>query len=68
MAVGARTSAILAAVFIQHLEHNKIINILKKRHIIDYYRYVDDILIVYNTHATNIQDTLTDFNTLHPKI
>jgi hypothetical protein len=57
VAMGAPISAILAEVFIQHLEHNKIINILKKPHIIDYYRYVDDILIVYNTRATNTQNT-----------
>jgi hypothetical protein len=44
LAMGAPTSAILAEVFIQHLEHNDIIDILQKHNIIDYYRYVDDIL------------------------
>jgi hypothetical protein len=67
LAMGTPTSALLAEVFIQHLEH-KIIDILKKHHIIDYYRYVDDILIIYNTRTTNINDTLTEFNALHPKI
>jgi hypothetical protein len=41
-------SAILAETIIQHLEQNKIIKILNKQQIIDYYRYVDDILIAYN--------------------
>jgi hypothetical protein len=47
LAMGAPTSAILAETFIQHLEHNKLIEILNKHQIIDYHRYVDDILIVY---------------------
>jgi hypothetical protein len=55
--MGAPTSAILAETFIQYLEHTAIINILNKYHIIDYYRYVDDILIIYNTQTT-ISDVL----------
>jgi hypothetical protein len=46
--MGAPTSALLAEVFIQHSEHYYLINILKKHHIIDYCRYLDDILIRYN--------------------
>jgi len=34
--------------------------------IIKYFRYVDDILIIYNTNHTNAQNILTDFNTIHP--
>jgi hypothetical protein len=42
---------------------------LQKHHILDYYRYVDDILIIYdNENLTNINDTLTDFNAIHPNI
>jgi hypothetical protein len=33
-----------------------------------YYRYVDDILIIYNKHHTNIDNTLGEFNRIHPKI
>jgi hypothetical protein len=46
LAVGAPTSAILAEIFIQHLVHTHISNILRK-HIIDYSRYVDDIRTAY---------------------
>jgi hypothetical protein len=67
LAMGALTSAILAETFIQHLEHTKIINILKK-YIIEYCRYVDDILILYNKCITNIEHTLADFNSIHPNI
>jgi hypothetical protein len=66
--MGAPTSAILTEVFIQYLEHTTIIDILKKFQIVDYYRYVDDILIIYNTRITNIDNTLNEFNNVHPKI
>jgi hypothetical protein len=66
--MGAPTSAILAEVFIKYLEYTKIVDILLKSQIIDYYRYVDDILIIYNAHTTNINDVLDKFNKIHPKI
>jgi hypothetical protein len=68
LAMGAQTSAALAETFIQYLEHTKIIKILDKYQILDYYRYVDDILIVYNKNITDIENTLNAFNTVHPKI
>jgi hypothetical protein len=68
LAMGAPSSAILAETFIQYLEHTKIIKILDKYQILDYYRYVDDILIVYNKNITDIENTLNEFNTVHPKI
>jgi hypothetical protein len=66
--MGAPTSAIPAETFIQYLEHNKVIKILNKYQIIDYHRYVDDILIVYNKNIRNINNTLNECNTIHPKI
>jgi hypothetical protein len=66
--MGAPTSAMLAEVFIHYLEHTRIIDILKEFQITDYHRYVDDILIIYNTHTTNIDNTLEEFNKIHPEI
>jgi nucleoside-specific outer membrane channel protein Tsx len=66
--MGAPTSANLMETFMQYLEHTLIVNILKKYEIIDYYRYVDDILIIYNAQTTNINNTLDKFNIIHPKI
>jgi hypothetical protein len=55
LAMGAPTSAILAEIFMHHHEHNYIFNILQKHHIINYYRYFGDILIVlYITKITLI--------------
>jgi hypothetical protein len=68
LAMGAPTSAILAEVFIQYLEHTTICDILMKHQIIDYYRYVDDILIIYSSHKTHIENTMYEFNNIHPNI
>jgi hypothetical protein len=67
LAMGAPTSPIIAETFIQQLEH-KLINILNKYRIIHYYRYVHDILTIYNENNTNINDTLDECNTIHQKI
>jgi hypothetical protein len=48
LAMRAPTSAMLSEVYIQNLEHASIADILHKHQIIDYYRYVDDILVVYD--------------------
>jgi hypothetical protein len=66
--MGAPASAILAEVYIQHLQHTPAADILSKHQIMDYDRYVDDILIAYNTQETNIISTLDDFNAIHPKL
>jgi hypothetical protein len=62
LAVGATTSAILAEVYIQYMEHKQLYPILIKDQIIGYFRYVDDILIIYNQNKTNLHETLTEFN------
>jgi hypothetical protein len=48
LAMGASTSAILAETYIQHVEHKQIYPILIKQQITGYFRYIDDILIIYN--------------------
>jgi hypothetical protein len=66
--MGAPTSAILSESFLQYLEHNQILEILKKHKIIAYYRYVDDIFILCNTNHTNINSTPSELNCLHEKL
>jgi hypothetical protein len=68
LGMGSPTSTILAETFIQCLEHTNIIKILNINQIIDYYRYVNYILIIYNTQTTNIENTLMQFTSVHPKI
>jgi len=68
LAMGAPTSAILSEIYLQFLENNIIYNILKTHDIKGYFRYVDDILIIYNTIESNIHDVLNDFNQITPRL
>lgn len=37
-----------------------------KHHIIGYFQYADDVLIIYKNNATNIHKILTTFNKITP--
>jgi len=43
-------------------------NLAEKHKIAGYFRYVDDILLIYDSDHTNIQDIANDFNSLHPNL
>jgi hypothetical protein len=66
--MSAPSSAILAEIYLQYIECFSIYDILQKHKIIGYFRYVDDILLVYNEETTNINLTLQEFNKIHPKL
>jgi hypothetical protein len=66
--MGAPTSAILSKIYMQFLENNVIYNILKVHSIKGYFRYVDNILTVYNTIESNVYEVLDDFNQIAPKL
>jgi hypothetical protein len=68
LAMGAPISAKLAEIFIQHIEHKHLYPILKTQEIIAYYKYVDNILIIYDQSKTNIAQTLNEFNNIQPSI
>jgi hypothetical protein len=68
LAMGAPTSSILSEVYLQNLEHNSIFKILMEQKIVAYFRYVDDIMIVYDRNKTNISHMLDLFNKLHSKL
>ena len=68
LAMGAPSSGIIAQIFIQHAEKLHLARLAQKHSIINYFRYVDDILLIFDPNHTNIQAILTDFNALHPKI
>ena len=36
--------------------------------IINYFRYIDNILLIYDSSQTNIQAILEDFNSIHPNL
>jgi hypothetical protein len=68
LAMGSPTSSTFSEVFLQHIESTAIFEILVQNHIIGYFRYVDDILIVYNNSITNIHDVFNAFNNITPNI
>jgi hypothetical protein len=68
--MGTPTPAILAEIFIHNLKHSHICDIIKstKSSITLDTRYVYDTTILYNMDVTNIENTLTDFNSMHLNI
>jgi len=55
-------------VYLQHLKHTKIIKIIMQHNIIGYFRYVDDILMIYHENSTDIHEVHTAFNDPAPMI
>ena len=47
----------------KHITH-----LTQKHEIIKYFRHVDDMLLIFDSNHTNIQDILTDLNTIHPNV
>ena len=54
--------------FLQHLEHIHIPLLSDKHKTVRYFRYVDDILIIYDTNHSDVHNILDNFNTTHPKL
>jgi hypothetical protein len=63
--VGASTSSLFSEIYLQYLEHTKI---LDHHQLIGYFRYVDDILIAYDTQLTHIYNVLDQFNKINSKL
>ena len=68
LAMGAPSSGILSEIFLQHIENLHITHLTQKHEIIKYFRHVDDMLLIFDSNHTNIQDILTDLNTIHPNV
>jgi hypothetical protein len=65
--MGAPSSPTFSEIYLQHIEHKIIYEILLKHNILGYLRYVDDILIIYDKKKTVITDVLNNFNNAtHP--
>jgi hypothetical protein len=66
LAMGTPTACIFSELYLQLIENTIISDILLKHHIVGNFRYVDDILIIYNNDTTNIYDVSNVFNNLMP--
>jgi len=68
LAMGAPSSGLTAEIFLQHIEHSQLTRLTLKHKIMNYCRYVDDILLIFDSNHSNIHKNLDDFNSLHPKL
>jgi hypothetical protein len=67
LAMGAPSSPAFSEIYLLYIEHRTIYKILLKYNILGYFRYVDNILIVYDTKNTDITEVLNSFNkSTHP--
>jgi hypothetical protein len=64
--MGDPSSGLIAEFFLQNLEDTHLKPLLNKNNISAYFRYVDDILIIFDSRHTDIINIQDDFNTLHP--
>jgi hypothetical protein len=62
LGMGAPTSSILSEIFLQYMEHTKLVDILTQHQILGYFRYVDDVLLVHDATLTDIHTVLNNFN------
>jgi len=63
--MGSPISGTIAEIVLQHIEHFHIRPPIDSKQILFYARYVDDILIIYDTESSN-QDNLTQYtNSMH---
>jgi hypothetical protein len=62
------TSGLIAEFFLQSPEETHLTHLSNKHKIAGYFRYVDDILIIYDSSHTDINSKQNDFNTIHPNM
>jgi hypothetical protein len=63
--MGAPSSGIISEIFLQHIEHTHLPHLAQKYRLVNYVRYVDDILLIYDSQHTDLHSILHDFNSLH---
>jgi hypothetical protein len=68
LTMGAPSSGLIAEFFLQNTENVHLARLSQKHKIIDYFRCMDDILLISDSNHADIQTILTDFNVLHPNL
>jgi len=68
LAMVAPTSGTIVEFFLQHLEDTDLTHLSKKHNIAAYFHYVDDILLIYDSHHTDINNIQNDFTNIHPNM
>lgn len=60
--MGPRYSGILSEIFLQYIEENYTAQMARNYQLLDYFRFVDDIMIIYDRNVTDNNLVLQDFN------
>ena len=68
VAMGSPISGTVAEIFLQQLEKTHIKHLIDSLHVTFYTRYVDDILIVYDSTHTTHKSILHYINTIHRNV
>ena len=68
VAMGSPISGLIAELFLQHFEEIHLKHILDAKKITYHTRYVDDILIIYDSAKINAQDIDTYINSIHSNL
>jgi len=68
LSMGSPLSGTIAEIFLQHFEQSHLKHLLENKAIIYYTRYVDDILIIYNTEHTSPEHICEQANRIHPNL
>jgi hypothetical protein len=66
--MGSPLSPLLADIYMDYFENNHILNNFFSKYILYYYRYVDDILLLWSGNKDQLNDFLAIINSVHPKI
>jgi hypothetical protein len=61
--MGAPSSGLISGVFLQLIELLHLTHLKTKLQIVEYFRYVDDVLLICDSHHMHIQTILRQFNT-----
>jgi hypothetical protein len=63
----APSSGLISELFLKQIEHIHLAHLSTKHKITEYFRYVDYILLVFDSNHTDIQAILTEFQRNTPK-
>jgi len=68
ISMGSTISSLIAEIFLQHYEDANTKHLLDMKSIALYVRYVDDILVIYDTTKINLHNINTYINKIHNDI
>jgi len=68
LAMGAPSSSIISEIFLQHTEHTHLPRLTQKHKQVNYFRYIDDVLLICDSQHTDIHSLLHDFISVHPNL